>query len=200
MFPSKNYSPQQIAFFAAIPIGLITGIAAVATGLNWKIGAAVFIILCCMSYLLLVFLLPRFIYWKIKLIYKLISQTKPTPEAKPEPKPAAEPASKPDAEAKAKPEKEAGQKPETTTQHKPEAKSKPKGAPKPATKTTPNDQPPPPPKNVTPAKAPGGPRALDAPAHVRHLECDVDDAVTMASVVVKEHTPGAHPALDDEAA
>ncbi|MBA2249804.1 MAG: sensor histidine kinase [Chitinophagaceae bacterium] len=76
MFPSKSYTPQQIAVFTALPIGLLAGVATIFSGLSWKIGLALFVVLCSISYLLILFMMQRFIYRKIKLIYKLIYQTK----------------------------------------------------------------------------------------------------------------------------
>ncbi len=78
MFSTKNLSPRQLSAFTAgilsIPISLgiwwLTG--------NWKIGLGSFVLVFAGSYALVLFTLERFIYSKIKLIYKLIHQTKAT--------------------------------------------------------------------------------------------------------------------------
>ena len=78
MFSTKNLSPRQLAAFTAgllsVPIAL--GIL-VMTG-NWEIGLASLLIIFAGSFGLIIFTLERFIYRKIKLIYKLIHQTKAT--------------------------------------------------------------------------------------------------------------------------
>jgi two-component system, OmpR family, phosphate regulon sensor histidine kinase PhoR len=78
MLSTKNLSPKQLsaltAGFLAIPIAL--GVY-VMTG-NWKIGIASLVIILGGSYGLMLFTLEKFIYRKIKLIYKLIHQTKAT--------------------------------------------------------------------------------------------------------------------------
>src|SRR5688572_23257697 len=78
MFSTKNLSPQQLAAFTAsllaVPVAfgifIITG--------NWKIGLASLVIVWAGSFGLILFTLEKFIYRKIKLIYKLIYQTKAT--------------------------------------------------------------------------------------------------------------------------
>jgi two-component system phosphate regulon sensor histidine kinase PhoR len=78
MFSTKNLSPRQLSAFTAgilsIPIAL--GIWWLTN--NWEIGAVSFLIVFAGSYGLVLFTLERFIYSKIKLIYKLIHQTKAT--------------------------------------------------------------------------------------------------------------------------
>ncbi len=78
MFSTKNISPRQVAFFIslvlAIPIALVLGI--VEKSWLWMLGA--FIVVLGGSYLLVSAMLGRFIYRKIKLIYKFIYQTKAT--------------------------------------------------------------------------------------------------------------------------
>ena len=78
MLSPKNVSPRQLSFFTAlilsIPISLLTLI--VEKSWLWGIGA--FIVVLGGSYLLISFVLERFIYRKIKLIYKFIYQTKAT--------------------------------------------------------------------------------------------------------------------------
>lgn len=78
MFSTKNLSPRELSAFTAallsVPISL--GIYFV-TG-NWKIGAGSLVLIFFGSFGLILFTLEKFIYRKIKLIYKLIHQTKAT--------------------------------------------------------------------------------------------------------------------------
>ncbi len=78
MLSTKNLSPRQLAAFTAgilsVPVALIIFIV---TG-NWRIGAGSLLLVFAGSYGLVLFTLERFIYRKIKLIYKLIYQTKAT--------------------------------------------------------------------------------------------------------------------------
>ncbi|MDQ6755350.1 MAG: HAMP domain-containing histidine kinase [Bacteroidota bacterium] len=78
MLSAKNLSAQQIAALTALPLAIviaITGYLYHETGMIILIASAVFYLL---SYLLIAFMLKRFIYRKLKLIYKLIYQTKAT--------------------------------------------------------------------------------------------------------------------------
>jgi two-component system phosphate regulon sensor histidine kinase PhoR len=75
---TKNLSPRQLSSFTAallsVPIALgiyfLTG--------DWIIGLSSLAVIFLGSYFLILFTLERFIYRKIKLIYKLIHQTKAT--------------------------------------------------------------------------------------------------------------------------
>ena len=78
MLPTKNISPQQIAFFTALPIGVISGFAVLLSHPNWQIALFFFAGTVIISYLFISFMLRRFIDRNIKLIYKLIFQTKAT--------------------------------------------------------------------------------------------------------------------------
>ena len=78
MLSTKNLSPRQLSLFTALmlsgPIALgIYGI----TG-DWLIGLSSLVIVFAGSFGLILFTLEKFIYRKIKLIYKLIHQTKAT--------------------------------------------------------------------------------------------------------------------------
>ena len=78
MFSGKNFSSQQIAALTALPLAIVVAVTGYLYHESWTvIGIAVagFYIL---SYLLIAFMLRRFIYRKLKLIYKLIYQTKAT--------------------------------------------------------------------------------------------------------------------------
>lgn len=78
MLSTKNLSPRQLAAFTAgllsVPIAL--GIYIITD--NWKIGLVSLLLIFAGSFGLIIFTLERFIYRKIKLIYKLIHQTKAT--------------------------------------------------------------------------------------------------------------------------
>jgi two-component system phosphate regulon sensor histidine kinase PhoR len=76
MFAKKNFSPQQAALVTSVPIGVLGGLAFYVYSEAWipsVIFLAAFVLL---SYLIIYFTVQWFIYRKIKLIYKLIYQTK----------------------------------------------------------------------------------------------------------------------------
>jgi len=78
MLQGKNFSAQHIAALTALPLAVTVAITGYFYQESWKvivIAVAAFYIL---SYLLIAFMLKRFIYRKLKLIYKLIYQTKAT--------------------------------------------------------------------------------------------------------------------------
>ena len=76
MFAKKNFSPQQVGIVTSLPI---SGMAAVVfyfyTEL-WAPSLLLFIGLFIIAYLIISSTVKRFVYRKIKLIYKLIYQTK----------------------------------------------------------------------------------------------------------------------------
>ncbi len=78
MFSTKNLSPRQLsaftAFVLAVPVSLLVYF--VEKKWLWALGA--FVVIAGGSYLLISFVLERFIYRKIKLIYKFIYRTKAT--------------------------------------------------------------------------------------------------------------------------
>ncbi len=76
MLQSKNLSPRSLAFFTALVIS--APIALIFFGLNHSFLEAIifFIAILIGCYLVIFLTLERFIYRKIKLIYKLIAQTK----------------------------------------------------------------------------------------------------------------------------
>jgi len=80
MFSTKNISPRQLSAFTAlvlaVPISLLIGY----IEKKWWVGLVCFVIIFGGSYFLISFMLERFIYRKIKLIYKFIYQTKATPK------------------------------------------------------------------------------------------------------------------------
>lgn len=78
MFSVKNISPKQIAAFTALVLAIPESILvlAVERSIWWALGSLV--ILFVGGYFLIYFMLERFIYRKIKLIYKFIYKTKAT--------------------------------------------------------------------------------------------------------------------------
>ncbi len=78
MHLSKNFSAQQVAFTTALPIGLIAGAAVFVAEKGWLSSLIICGGVIIISYLLISIMLQRYIDRKIKLIYKLIYQTKAT--------------------------------------------------------------------------------------------------------------------------
>ncbi len=78
MFDTKNITPQQIAAFNAFTIALIGALANLIFIRIWWVPLVTFTVLFIISYFLTDFVIQRFIYRKIKLIYKFIYQTKAT--------------------------------------------------------------------------------------------------------------------------
>src|SRR5690349_7791819 len=75
MFKTKNLSPKQLSVYTAFILSIPISIGFYLLHPGW-IALAVFVIVFCGSYFLIQFTLERFIYRKIKLIYKFIQQTK----------------------------------------------------------------------------------------------------------------------------
>lgn len=78
MLQGKNFSAQQIAALTAMPLAVIVAITGYLYHESWKIVIIAVTGFYILSYLLIAFMLRRFIYRKLKLIYKLIYQTKAT--------------------------------------------------------------------------------------------------------------------------
>ena len=78
MLRNKNLKPGEIAAINAFAISLLVGIAALWATAQWSVALLSFFILFWISYGLILYFTNRFIYSRIKLIYKLISQTKAT--------------------------------------------------------------------------------------------------------------------------
>jgi two-component system phosphate regulon sensor histidine kinase PhoR len=78
MFSTKNISPRQLAAFTAFVLSLPIGVLIGYVEKSWWIGLVFFAIIFAGSFLLISFMLERFIYRKIKLIYKFIYKTKAT--------------------------------------------------------------------------------------------------------------------------
>ncbi|PWT78743.1 MAG: two-component sensor histidine kinase [Bacteroidetes bacterium] len=78
MFSTKNLSPRQLSAFTAFILAVPVAAGIFLLTSSWQIGIGAFIVVMAGSYGLIQFTLEKFIYRKIKLIYKLIHQTKAT--------------------------------------------------------------------------------------------------------------------------
>jgi two-component system phosphate regulon sensor histidine kinase PhoR len=78
MFSTKNISPRQLSAFTAIVLAVPVSLLVYIVEKDWLWTVGSFAIIFCGAYLLISFVLERFIYRKIKLIYKFIYQTKAT--------------------------------------------------------------------------------------------------------------------------
>ncbi|HVY73272.1 MAG TPA: ATP-binding protein [Puia sp.] len=78
MLSSQNLSPKQLSAFTAIVLAVPVAFGIFLMSSSWKYGLAALLILFAGSYFLIQFTLERFIYRKIKLIYKFIYETKAT--------------------------------------------------------------------------------------------------------------------------
>lgn len=78
MFSAKNISPRQISFFTALALAVPSGLLVFIYEKRWLPVVVSFFVILVGGYLLISFVMERFIYRKIKLIYKFIYQTKAT--------------------------------------------------------------------------------------------------------------------------
>lgn len=76
MLKAKNLSPQQLAALTALIISLPVSLGFWAINHTWWVWAIAFVVVYMGSFGLILYTLQRFIYRKIKLIYKFIYQTK----------------------------------------------------------------------------------------------------------------------------
>lgn len=76
MFSSKNLSPQQLSGITAFIVALPVSIGLWYYSEKWWVPLISFVAVMGGSYVLVLFMVQHFIYRKIKLIYKLIYQTK----------------------------------------------------------------------------------------------------------------------------
>ena len=76
MLDTKNLSPQQLSFYTAAILSVPITFGYFVMHPEWYVALIVFAIVFTGSFLLIKFTLEKFIYRKIKLIYKLIYQTK----------------------------------------------------------------------------------------------------------------------------
>lgn len=75
---AKNLSPRQLAAFTAGILAVPVAIGIFLLTLNWQVGLGSLVVVFAGGYWLILVTMERFIYRKIKLIYKLIYQTKAT--------------------------------------------------------------------------------------------------------------------------
>jgi len=78
MFSIKNISPRQLSAFTALALAAPIGLLLWYVIKDWGIALISFAAIFIGSYILISFVLERFIFRKIKLIYKFIYQTKAT--------------------------------------------------------------------------------------------------------------------------
>src|SRR3982751_3628213 len=76
MFSTKNLTPQQLSALTAVIIAMPISMAIYYFHPVWFAPVVSFIIISAGSYGLILFMVQQFVYRKIKLIYKLIYQTK----------------------------------------------------------------------------------------------------------------------------
>src|SRR6218665_1094434 len=78
MFSTKNFSPQQLAALTALALSIPIALGIFIFKPVWWIALLSLIVIYLGSFGLILYTLQNFIYRKIKLIYKLIYQTKAT--------------------------------------------------------------------------------------------------------------------------
>jgi two-component system, OmpR family, phosphate regulon sensor histidine kinase PhoR len=78
MLSAKNISPKQIALVTAFVLAISESLLIYIIEKKWLWGVVSFVIFFTGSYFLISFMMERFIYRKIKLIYKFIYKTKAT--------------------------------------------------------------------------------------------------------------------------
>ena len=78
MLSIKNISPRQLSAFTALALAIPIGLLIWVIEMDWVTALACFALIFIGGFLLFAFVLERFIYRKIKLIYKFIYQTKAT--------------------------------------------------------------------------------------------------------------------------
>lgn len=78
MLSTKNTSPRQISFYTALALAVPISLLVYVYERRWVPVTVSFLTVLAGGYLLISFVLERFIYRKIKLIYKFIYQTKAT--------------------------------------------------------------------------------------------------------------------------
>ena len=82
MFSAQNLSPKQLSAFTAIVLSVMVAIGIYILTGSWKYGGGALVIVFAGSYALIQFTLEKFIYRKIKLIYKFIYRPKATRKEK----------------------------------------------------------------------------------------------------------------------
>jgi two-component system phosphate regulon sensor histidine kinase PhoR len=76
MFSSKNYSPQEVALITSLPVSILTGLSAYIYTEKAFLAAGTTVVLFLILYFSVLVMVRKFLYRKIKIIYKLIYQTK----------------------------------------------------------------------------------------------------------------------------
>ena len=76
MFDSKNYSPQKIALFSASTVGLLASLIGGLASQSMVAALVILLVIFGFTFLVVRFLVEKFIHRQIKLIYKFINQTK----------------------------------------------------------------------------------------------------------------------------
>jgi two-component system phosphate regulon sensor histidine kinase PhoR len=76
MFKEKNLSPRQLAAFTALVLSVPIGLGFLGIGHNWKEALVAFLLIFTGAFVLISYIIQRFIYRKLKLMYKFIYQTK----------------------------------------------------------------------------------------------------------------------------
>ena len=76
MFNTKNLSPDNLSLFTALCLSAPVSIAFFIISFKWTDALIAFILVFALSFFLIRFVLNKFIYRKIKIIYKYIYQTK----------------------------------------------------------------------------------------------------------------------------
>src|SRR5215203_2280638 len=72
----KNLSPKELSAFTALVLSIPISLGFFILHQNWATALISFVLILSGSYFLILFIFQRFIYRKIKLIYKFIYQTK----------------------------------------------------------------------------------------------------------------------------
>ena len=78
MFDPKNLSPRELSFYTALAIAVPVSVLIYLLKADWELALILLAVLLLGGYFLVSFVLERFIYRKIKLIYKFIYKTKAT--------------------------------------------------------------------------------------------------------------------------
>ncbi len=76
MLSQKNFTPQQLAAYTALVLSVPIALSILFFEPVWWVGLIFFLVIFLGSFALILYTLQTFIYRKIKLIYKLIYQTK----------------------------------------------------------------------------------------------------------------------------
>jgi|SRR5690348_2139935 len=76
MLPAKNFTTRQVAAIICFPVGIAAGLLVFFYENKWIPAVIAFLLLSVIAYFFVYFMIERFVYRKIKIIYKLIYQTK----------------------------------------------------------------------------------------------------------------------------